>query len=75
MTNTGGKFGFRPKGGQLSLEMSLEINLDLVRNDKLLKMAEVVPFIMLLNYSTDAIIFNKSERDIYCHHFRLTHTH
>lgn len=59
MANAGGKFGFRPEGRQASL-----INLDLARNDNsLLQMAEVVPFIMLLDYSTDAIIFSKDDRD------------
>lgn len=60
MANAGGKFGFRPEGRR---QASL-INLDLARNDNsLLKMAEVVPFIMLLDYSTDAIIFSKDDRD------------
>lgn len=54
--------------------MRLIINFDLRRNDNdLLKMAEVVPFIMLLNYSAGAIIFNKSERNIFGHHLD-THT-
>lgn len=45
VTNTGGKFGFRPEGGRYNLGMRLKINLDLAGTDNdLLKMAEVVAF-------------------------------